>query len=197
MSPAPARTSRRAIIAAGRALLEEGGLDAVSMVTVARRVGIKPPSLYKHVRNRSELLAAMATDAADELGGLLAQAAVRPGDPPAARLTALAEAYRDFARRSPRATGLLFADVGPEARAPVEAAARAAQPVVEVATELVGAADALAAARALTAFAYGFTSMEAAGAFRLGGDVDDAFRQGVAALARGLGAGGTDDGDSG
>jgi AcrR family transcriptional regulator len=197
MSPAPARTSRKAIIAAGRALLEEGGLDAVSMVTVARRVGIKPPSLYKHVRNRSELLAAMATDAADELGGLLAQAAVRPGDPPAVRLTALAEAYRDFARRWPRATGLLFADVGPEARAPVEAAARAAQPVVEVATELVGAADALVAARALTAFAYGFTSMEAAGAFRLGGDVDDAFRRGIAALARGLGARGTDDGDSG
>jgi AcrR family transcriptional regulator len=194
MSPAPAHTSRSAIIAAGRALLEEGGLDAVTMATVAAEVGVKPPSLYKHIRDRSALLAAMATDGAEELGRVLAQAGARAGDTPTERLVALADAYGDFARRSPRTAAMLFAGLGPELQAPLEAAALSARPIIEVAAELVGADGVLAAARVLTAFAYGFTSMETAGAFRFGGDVDEAFRWGVAALARGLAAGETETG---
>jgi len=189
MSPARALTSLPAIVAAGRSLLEEGGLDAVTMATVAARVGVKPPSLYKHVRDRAALLAAMATDGAQELAVVLAEAARKRADaPPAERLTALAGAYRGFARRSPRTAAMLFANYGPELQAPLEPAGLAAKPVIDVAAELVGAARSLAAARVLTAFTYGFTSMEAAGAFRFGGDVDEAFQLGVAALARGLAA---------
>jgi hypothetical protein len=38
----------------------------------------------------------------------------------------------------------------------------------------------------VTAFAHGFVSMELTGAFRLGGDVDDAFRYGVDGLLEAL-----------
>jgi hypothetical protein len=41
---------------------------------------------------------------------------------------------------------------------------------------------ALEAARLFVAFAHGFVSMELAGAFRLGGDVDRAWRTGVATI---------------
>jgi AcrR family transcriptional regulator len=186
MSPARARTSGEAIVAAGRTLLEEGGLDAVTMATVAQRVGVKAPSLYKRVRDRSALLTAIATDAADELAAVMAAADGGPDLIPEVRLAALADAFRAFAHRSPRSAAMLFADLGPGTVAPVEASGRAARPVIEVAAVLVGPAAALSAARVLTAFAYGFTSMEAAGAFRLGGGVDEAFRLGVSTIANGL-----------
>lgn len=189
MSPARARTSRAAIVAAARDLLEADGLEAVTMATVAARVGVKPPSLYKHVRDRAALLAALATDTTEELGRLLTQVD-DPAEPPERRLRTLAGAFRDFARRSPRAAGMLFTDLGPGAHAPVETAGLAVRPVLEVAAALVGRTDALPAARVLTAFAYGFTSMESAGAFRLGGDVDEAFRLGVSTLGQGLRAAG-------
>lgn len=190
MSPTPARTSREAIIAAARAVLEDEGLDAVTMVAVAGRVGVRPPSLYKHVRDRSALLEAVVADAAEELRDALMDATPpAPADgtgAPGRRVASLAAAYRAFARRSPRATGLLFTDLAPAGGLGAELSARVAAPVIEAAAALAGPERALAAARVLTAFVHGFTSMELAGAFRLGGDVDEAFDAGVEALVRGL-----------
>ena len=55
-----------------------------------------------------------------------------------------------------------------------------------IAERLVGIERALEAARLLTAFVHGFVSMEIAGAFRLGGDVDRAFRYSLDAIIAGL-----------
>ena len=191
MSPTPARTSREAIVAAARVVLEDEGLEAVTMVAVAGHVGVRPPSLYKHVRDRSALLELVVADAAEELRARLVAAASQAGDDgtghPGTRVAALAAAYRAFARRSPRAAGLLFADIAPAGGLGVALSARVAAPVIEVAEALAGPERALPAARVLTAFVHGFTSMELAGAFHLGGDVDEAFEAGVEALVRGLG----------
>jgi hypothetical protein len=51
---------------------------------------------------------------------------------------------------------------------------------------LVGRERAIDAARTLTAFAHGFVSMELAGAFRLGGDVDEAYRFAIESIVAGL-----------
>jgi hypothetical protein len=65
----------------------------------------------------------------------------------------------------------------------------AGEPVLRAVAALVGDADALMAARMLVAWAQGFVSMELAGAFRLGSDVEAAFENGLervtAALAHG------------
>jgi hypothetical protein len=58
--------------------------------------------------------------------------------------------------------------------------------LLEVTARLVGPERALEAARLVTAFAHGFVSMEITGAFRLGGDVDQAFRYGVGVLVDAL-----------
>jgi len=192
MSPARARTSDPAIIAAARDLLEEGGLEAVSMAAIAERVGVRAPSLYKHFGDRRGLLGAVLTDVALELGRTLVAAVELSGPDACARLDALAVAYRSFALARPRAAAFLFAGVAPGAVLGPEANAAASRPVLQAAEAIVGPGSALAAARVLTAFAYGFTSMESAGAFRLGGDVEEAYRLGISVLLAGFERGAAD-----
>jgi hypothetical protein len=56
--------------------------------------------------------------------------------------------------------------------------------VLRASEELAGHQHALDAARTVTAWAFGFLTMELAGAFQLGGDPDTAFEFGADAVAR-------------
>ena len=184
MSPARARTSTAEIVAAGRELLEAGGLDAVTMQAIAARVGVRAPSLYKRLPSRAALISAIAAAALDDLIERLEPLSAGPD--PGASLRAAASAYRTFAHANPRAYELLFMNLPPGSRPPTELNVIASAPLLEVAERLVGPERALEAARLVTAFAHGFVSMEITGAFRLGGDVDEAFRYGVDALVDAL-----------
>ncbi len=64
--------------------------------------------------------------------------------------------------------------------------AETTEPVLRAAAEVAGPEHALEAARTFTAWAHGFITMELAGAFNLGGDVDAAFDYGVERLSRAL-----------
>jgi AcrR family transcriptional regulator len=186
MSPAVARTSRAHIVAAARWILEADGLDAVTMQSVALRVGVRAPSLYKHVRDRAALLAAIADAALDELAEMMTPLAREPDA--AAGMRAVATAFRDFAQAQPRTYGILFMDLPQDARGSLDRFAAAAAPVLELAERMVGPELALETARLVTAFAHGFISLELAGAFRLGGDVDAAFHHGIGVLLDGIAA---------
>ena len=191
MSPARARTSLDEVVAAGRDLLEVGGPDAVTMLAVAERVGVKAPSLYKRVASRDALIAAIASATAQDLGRTLEPLADDPD--PAAALRAVARGFRAFAHAHPQATDLLFADLPAEARPTAAGNLLLSEPLIELAGRVAGPAHALEAARLVTAFARGFVSMELAGAFRLGGDVDEAYRYGIDVLVDALAARGRTD----
>src|SRR5882724_2130797 len=64
------RPKRRAldqpqVVRAALALLDEEGLDALTMRRLSERLGVKAASLYRHVRNKEELLQLLA----DEING--------------------------------------------------------------------------------------------------------------------------------
>ena len=187
MSPARARTSSVEIVAAGRELLEAGGLDVVTMQAVAKRVGVRAPSLYKRLPSRAALIAAIGASAFEDLGRQIAPLARDPD--PAAGLRSVAAAFRAFAHANPRAYQLMFMNLPPDARPPTAENASAAAPLLALAERLVGPDHSLEASRLLTAFAHGFVSMELTGAFRLGGDVDEAYRYGVDTLVEALATG--------
>ena len=182
--PAPSRTSHDAIVAAARQILEEDGFDAVAMSRVAERVGIRGPSLYKHVRDRSALIRAIAEGVTADLAATLS-AADATGDP-RADLTAVAHAYRTFVRANPNGYGLLFANLAPELQPDAAHLAQLALPLIEAMGTLVGSEDALSAARTMVSWAHGFVSMELAGALRLGGDLDVAYADGIESILDGV-----------
>lgn len=179
--PTPARTSLDLIVKAGREIIEADGIDGLTMQSIAARVGVRAPSLYKRIRSRNDLLRLVGNDAAAELTGRL-EAAVKGKD--ARRdLTALANAFRRFAHGNPGAYSLIFAPLPDEARADRSWSVKASAPIIDAAERLAGTADALEAARTVVAWANGFIAMELAGDFRLGGDVDRAFAYGIDRLA--------------
>jgi AcrR family transcriptional regulator len=171
-------------------LLEAGGLDAVTMQAVAERVGVRAPSLYKRFHDRGALIAAITAEAFDDLGRRLGPSAAEAD--PGTGIRSAADAYRDFAHASPRSYELLFMNLPAGSRPPVEHNAAAAAPLLALTERLVGRDAALEAARLVTAFAHGFISMELSGAFRLGGDLDEAYRYGVDVLIAALAARGRD-----
>lgn len=184
--PAHAQTSTAAIVAAGRQLLEERGMEALTMRDVADAVGVRAPSLYKRVRGRSDLFRLILEDVADELTAAL-DAAATCGDP-VANLRAMAAAYRSFARSNPVTYTLMY---GPDAvPGATTRSVRSSATFLSVVTDIAGPPHALPAARTIVAWAHGFITMELAGAFRLGGDVEQAWDFGldrVLAAVRGTG----------
>lgn len=184
--PAPTRTSMDAIVAAAGRILEEDGLERLTMAAVAEQVGVRGPSLYKHVPNRALLIRAVAEGTAGQLGAAI-QEGVESSPDPRLGLRAGVTAHRAYVRTHPNGYGLLFAHLLPESMPDAALVAAVGLPIVRRAAELVGPERALPAARTLVAWAHGFVSMELAGAFRLGGDVDEAFEFGLVTLLAGLG----------
>jgi AcrR family transcriptional regulator len=184
MSPAPARTSNDAIVAAARRILESDGLAAVTMRSVAEAVGVKGPSLYKRLPDRAALLRAVSDGVLADLSRILSRAVET--DDPRADLRAAVVAYRQFVLRNPGGYRLLFADLPPGASPDPTSLAALGQPIVRAMTRLAGEADALEGARTLVAWSHGFVSMELAGAFRLGGDLDVAYAFGIETILAGV-----------
>src|SRR5215207_9482480 len=123
--PTPDRTSRAAIVEAGRSILENGGPAGLTMQAVADRVGVRAPSLYKRVRNRDALLTLVAEATAGDLADRL--------EASDGSLAALAHIYRSFARRHPEAFRLMFTVEGAAG-----AMGRASVPVLRATGDLVG-----------------------------------------------------------
>ena len=186
--PTPDRTSLEAIVQAGQDIVESDGPAGLTMHAVAERVGVRPPSLYKRVKNRDELIRLITEATIHDLGERLTTVEVGAAGDPRLVLAEMARAIRAFARSRPAGFGLVFASRPSPARADVDAMAQAVAPLLRVAAILAGDEHALEAARTFTAWASGFITMELAEGFNLGGDVDRAFEFGVTRLADALAA---------
>ena len=98
---------RRALVEAGRRLLEaETGSD-ISLRAVAREAGVSPAAPYHHFRDKSELLDALAMEGWDQLAEQMRVdlALTAPGQD---RLVALGIAYVRFSRENPAIYRVMF-----------------------------------------------------------------------------------------
>lgn len=100
-----------AVIAEAAVLADESGLDSVTLSALARRLGVRTPSLYSHVRDHAALLDGISTIALGELATRIAEAVAGRAGRPA--LEGLAQAHRSFARERPGRWQSLQRRVGP------------------------------------------------------------------------------------
>lgn len=96
---------RQALVAAALALVEEVGVEAVTLRAVARRAGVSPGAPYHHFPDKVALLAEVAREGFAALAEQQERhREVDPGD----RLEAMAADYVRFARHHPTHYAVMF-----------------------------------------------------------------------------------------
>jgi AcrR family transcriptional regulator len=87
------------ILNTARTMFGRGGLSALSMRDIAKKVGITPMAIYRHYENKQALVDALVLDGLDEWSRRVA--AIPPSEP-LEWLRTINEAYLEFALRKPR-----------------------------------------------------------------------------------------------
>ncbi len=163
-------------------LADEG--TPVTLVELARRLGVQVPSLYKHVAGADDLQRLVSIRAKNELGDILARATVGKAGPDA--VAALAYAYRDWAVAHPGRYATTLRAPDDSDPLDVAASSRAIRVIFDA---LAGYGlvdqDAIDATRIFRATLHGFVALDAAGAFALP-DLDRSFARLVAVLTLSL-----------
>ncbi len=170
------------VIEEAERLVDEVGLPQMTLAALAASLGVRQPSLYKHIDGMDGLLRSISVRAKDELAYVLARAAV--GRERAEAITSIAHAYRAWALEHP---GRYAA--AQRAPAPEDSEDQAASlAVVQVATDILAGYrladdDAIDATRALRSALHGFITLECGGGFGLPVDIDRSFERLVNGIA--------------
>jgi AcrR family transcriptional regulator len=155
------------------AVLDADGPDSVTLAAVAQRTGVATPSLYKHVAGLEGLRTQVALRVMEEIAEVVTAAAVGRSRDDA--VAAAMHALRGYVLAHPHRYAAM-----PVAVQPYPELAEAGQRLLDVFYAVVkgygleGPA-AVHAVRRLRAVVHGFASLEAAGGFRMGEDVDLTF----------------------
>ncbi len=184
------RWNRESVVQAAAELTDRHGYDALSLALLAKELGIKPPSLYKHIGGLDDLKTAIQTHATQALNKVMLEAAAaRSGD---AAVLAVAHAYREFMKRHP---GLQVALSRPSATGhqgiqdpELEASNRQ---LLEFAVRLLDGYDLddqgrIHALRALRSLIHGFALLETTGSFEYAVSVPQSFTWAIENYLNGL-----------
>jgi AcrR family transcriptional regulator len=165
---------RATVVEAAAKLVDEEGVDQLSLGRLAERLGIRTPSLYNHVAGLPGLKHDLALYCLRDLLDLLTRATI--GKSRAEAIVAFADAYRAYAREAPGRYALTL-----QAPSPSDQELQAmAQQLVDVlravlAPYRLSEEEAIHAIRSLRSMVHGFSSLEAAGGFGMPVDLDASF----------------------
>ncbi|MFG1608277.1 TetR-like C-terminal domain-containing protein [Actinoplanes sp. NPDC049265] len=149
-----------AVVAAAARLADEGGLANVRMGRLAELLGVRTPSLYKHIGGQADLSHRIAVLAVTELTDALRRAL--SGRDGRDALAAAAHTIRAYVRRHPGR----YAISSPLPLEPLAAVLHGYR---------LDPADTVHTLRAMRSLIHGFATLEAAGGFAMDTDVDESF----------------------
>jgi AcrR family transcriptional regulator len=169
-------------------LADDVGLSQLTLAAVAERLGVRQPSLYKHIDGMAGLQRSIAVRAKRELAEVGGRAAIGRSRGDAVR--ALCHAYRSWALAHPGRYATTVRAPAPDDVEDVAASAAAVDVVFGVLSGygLAGEA-AVDATRAIRASLHGFLALETGGGFGLPQDVSSSFDRLVDGLVAALEAG--------
>ncbi|CUR58822.1 Transcriptional regulator, tetR family [metagenome] len=176
-----------AVVVAGAAsLADEIGLENLTMGRVAERLGVRTPSLYKHIDGQADLNRRIAVLAMTEIGDALRDSL--QGRAGRDALSAAAHTVRTFALEHP---GRYAATTGGSSTDPADPFVVAGARVIEsLAAVLAGyriePGEQVHALRMLRSLLHGFALIEAAGGFQFDTDIDESFEWLIDFTQRGL-----------
>ncbi len=160
------------------ALIDEHGVEALTLARVAGELGVATPSLYKHVGGLDDLLARVGVAATAELAARLGAAS--RGRSGRDALEAIADGYRRFARERPGTYPL--SQRPQDSDAWTTAASDAVTAVVAALSGYGVEAGDVHRIRVVRSALHGFVDLERNGGFGLPTSVDESFRLLVEAL---------------
>jgi AcrR family transcriptional regulator len=162
------------VVEAAAKLVDEEGIEQLTLGRLAERLGVRTPSLYNHVAGLPGLKHDLALYCLRDLLRRLTQATV--GKSRAEAINALADAYRAYGKNTPGRYALTL-QAPPPGDPEVQAVA---QQVVEVVLAVLAPynlseEEAIHAIRGLRSIVQGFISLEVAGGFGIPIDLDASF----------------------
>jgi AcrR family transcriptional regulator len=163
------------VVATAAGLIDEIGYQELTMGLLAQRLGVRPPSLYKHVDGLADLRHRIATLAMTELGDAVRDAL--QGRAGIDALRALLTATRAYVTAHP---GRYIATVGAEFTGPddplLTASARVLASIAAVLRGYgVGDDEMDHAIRTIRCTIHGFAALQASNGFQWSGDPEDSF----------------------
>ncbi len=182
--PRAGLTTERVVRAAGE-LADEHGWSQLTLAGLATRLGVRQPSLYKHIDSLDGLHRGVSVLAKRELGGVISRAAVGRSGRDA--LVAVCLSYRAWVHAHPGRYAATVRAPSANDREDLQASADVVAVVVAVLAGFGLEGDrAIDAARTVRSAVHGFVVLESSGGFGLPRELDASFAFLVDTLAAGL-----------
>ncbi len=165
------------VVSTASALIDEVGVDKLTLARIAKHLNVQLPSLYKHISSLQDLHERLVVAAQHELLGTMKNAAV--GRSGMQALLALAASAREWGVAHPGRYSITLA----AAHTPGDGSEEMLEFTLRIleSFNLTGD-DAIDAARMLRATLHGFISLETRGGFGLPADVDRSFQRAMQGL---------------
>ncbi|SPM37989.1 TetR family transcriptional regulator [Mycobacterium numidiamassiliense] len=157
-----AAATRRSLIEAAGALLDLGGVEAVTLREVGARSGVSRSAAYRHFADKESLLAVVATNALSELGDAL-EVLVNSDDSPEESLRSGLLSLIDIGRSRPHLYRLMFIPPAGDPTAAMRVAERAQYLFLKIVGRITGPEQARRYGALLLTSAHGITGLDLSG----------------------------------
>jgi AcrR family transcriptional regulator len=178
--------TRNDVVTAAAGLIDEIGYHDLTMGLLAQRLGVRAPSLYKHVDSLADLQHRIATLAMTELGEAVRDA--MQGRAGLDALTALLTATRSYVTAHP---GRYTATIGAEFTGPDDPLLAASTRLIDSIAAMLrgyglGEAEMTHAIRTIRCTLHGFAVLQASHGFQWSANPDETFDWMIHFIDRGL-----------